>query len=90
MIFSWLQTSTNISHFPIKVLVPTIGLISKNGISSKLVRNDHGPNFERICTPRKFRLTYEKYIKTTVLSIIKFFSLRTVNKYCECLFIMKN
>ena len=38
MIFSWLQTLTNMSQFPTKFLAPPIRLITINGMSLKIVK----------------------------------------------------
>ena len=68
MIFSWLQTSTNILQLPTNIfLAPTITLISTNNIS-KIVKNE-GSTLQEISD-----LFTEVIKSTTDFYIMKFFA----------------
>ena len=90
MIFPSLQTTTNISQFATKFLVPANSLLTTNDMSLKIVKNVGGSKF--------WEFTYQdvwdvliKIIKSeTNLGNIKFFSFQPIYIHCECLFIRKN
>lgn len=53
--FSWSHSSTK--------TVWTIRLTNTKLVSTKMVKNDHGANSEKINTPGSMRLIYGKYLK---------------------------